>query len=187
MSALNAAILAIGLIASTSTAFAQSSGPDKLASLQHALLAYDAAPDARALERAAGALGASEALMALHGDDSRPDIVRVRALDGLGHFPGLKARGYLHRLVRAQDTPLAHRIHAGTALVFAYGAGALASVRPLVLDAKSDHTLRVALADALVRYAGNGGRALVREAAASGDRTLRRVLSPDEVATPSIR
>lgn len=170
------------------------SAPVKLLPLQRELLAYDHAPsrDALAAAAAASAADPAEALMALHGDPSRPAAVRVRALDGLSLFPSLAVRGYLHRLVRDATAPLPHRVHAGVALLFAYGEGAVASVAPVLAFPPAPRTLKVALADALVRYAGAPGRRLVLRARAEAKdapyaSALDRLLSPLESAAPTLR
>lgn len=157
------------------------------------LLAYDTAPDRAALVDAAAPTDAADALMAVHGDPARPRIVRLRALDALGLFPSLAVRGYLHRLTADPASDALDRMHAGTALVFAFGDGALTSVRPLLQDAGTDGAVVVAVADALVRYAGPAGRALVRDvrrAAGKDPRrmdALDRVLVPRENVAPMIR
>ena len=161
--------------------------------VQRQLLAYEAAPDRATLVAAAAPAQAEDALMAVHGDSERPRIVRLRALDALGLFPSLAVRGYLHRLTTDPSSDALDRMHAGTALVFAFGDGALTSVRPLLQDARTDGGVVVAVADALVRYAGPAGRALVRDvrrAAGKDPRrmdALDRVLSPRENVAPMIR
>ena len=156
------------------------------------LMGYDHAPDRAALEEAAGAAGAETALMELHGDPAVAKVIRLRALDALGLFESLAVRGYLHRLTTDAKADPVQRMRAGTALIHAHGDGALASVRPVLQDPAADPDLRVALADALVRYAGPAGRDLVRRAAVADKDPARmdaldRVLQPQENPVPLIR
>jgi len=157
------------------------------------LLAYDAAPDRATLIDAAAPADAAQSLMAIHGDPDRPRVVRLRALDALGLFPSLNVRGYLHRLAADPGADALDRMRAATALVFAFGDGALSSVRPLLVDPGTDGAVVVAVADAMVRYGGPAGRALVRDvrrAAGKDPRrmdALDRVLAPRENVAPMIR
>ena len=156
------------------------------------LMAYDWAPDRATLETAAGAAGPETALMEIHGDPGVARVIRLRALDALGLFHSLAVRGYLHRLTADAQADAVERMRAGTALIHAHGDGALASVRPILSDVTADGDLKLALADALVRYAGPAGRDLVRRVAVAQKDPARmdameRTLQPRENPLPLIQ
>ncbi len=166
-------------------AAARADGPPPLERL---LLGYEYAPDRAALEAAAE--DPEAALLALLADKTRSPVVHLRALDALAHFPSLRVRRILHRLAQDRGAAVDARIHAVTALVFAFRDGALTSAVPL-LGAR-DPALRLAAADALARYAGQAGRAAVRrEAHRTKDPQvrleLRAVLVPEVPAKGVLR
>jgi hypothetical protein len=156
------------------------------------LLAYDQAPDRATLEQAAAPSEAEAALMEIHGDPSMAEVIRLRALDALGLFDSLSVRGYLHQLTSDSKASTVHRLRAATAMVHAFGDGALTTVRPVLTNPSSDGDLRVAIADALVRYAGPAGRELVRRASILAKDPARmdameKILDPNENPLPQIR
>jgi len=153
------------------------------------LLSYDSPPDRKILEGAAkDPVGA---LIALASDASTLSVVRLRALDAMGLFPGLRVRKQLHTALNKPEASMETRAHAATALAFAFKGGALPSLRPWLLT--PDAPLKLAVADALVRHAGMTGRravqqALVEEKLPSVARALESLLRPQgEGARPSIR
>lgn len=164
----------------------------KHAEVQRQLMAYDSAPDRVTLQASADAAGPETALMEIHADPGVARVIRLRALDALGLFSSLEVRGYLHRITVNAKADAVDRMRAGTALIHAHGDGALTSVRPILSDPAADGDLKVALADALVRYAGPAGRALVRRAAIADKDPARmdameRVLRPQENPAPTLR
>ena len=187
-SALLTALGAFGVLGALAAPAAAQGKHDKVYA---ELLAYDSAPGRATLQAAAAPAETEAALMEIHGDPARASVIRLRALDALALFPSLSVRGYLHRLTTG-DADAVHRLRAATALIHAYGDGALTSVRPVLNDPKADDDLKVAIADALVRYAGPAGRALVRRAS-EGQKdparmdAMEQILRPHENPLPLIR
>jgi len=168
-------------LALPAVAFADS--PAERARVEALLLGYHSSPDRAALEAATP--DPEGTLLGLLADKSRSPVVRLRVVDALGHVPSLRVRGVLHRMARSDAAPVVDRAHAATALLFAWGDGALHSVEPLLRAA--DPVLRLAVADGLVRYAGRAGRravraALAREKAPALRDQLRALLDPRPVS-----
>jgi len=176
------------LLLAPGPAAAEPVAPTAVRGVAGLLLAYDHAPDRKALETVAP--DPVRALLAVRADPAQPKVVRLRALDALGLFPSLEVRGLLHRLARDRTAPSEARHHAATALVFAWGDGALASVEPLLRD--PEPALRLTVAEALLRHGGPAGRRAVRAAAAAEKlpevaRSLRSLLVPPAATTPELR
>lgn len=159
------------LLALPAAALADPAG--ERAAVERLLLAYESAPDRAALDVATP--DPEGTLLALLSDKTRTRVVRLRAIDALAHVPTLRVRGVLHRLAGASSQPREERASAVTALLYAWKAGALTSATPLLRS--GDQVLRLAVADALVRYAGSAGRdAVRRELAREKDPLLRKQL-----------